>query len=115
MSDAAGQQEALGHGASPAPVRRLREARGSAVGWFLSVTHLQHVQQRRLSGVVEAEEQQLGVLVEQAERREDVVDCREAPFASASIPGGEGVGGAHTPVDNPHLGRRYEGDSFCCR
>lgn len=40
------------------------------------VTHLQHVQQRRLSGIVEAEEQQLGVLVEQAERREDVVDCR---------------------------------------
>lgn len=52
------------------------------------VTHLQHVQQRRLSGVVEAEEQQLGVLVEQAKRREDVVDCGEAPLMSASLPGG---------------------------
>jgi len=34
----------------------------------------QHVQQRRLSGIVETQEQQLGVLVEQAERRQDVVD-----------------------------------------
>lgn len=52
------------------------------------VTHLQHVQQRRLSGIVEAEEQQLGVLVEQAERREDVVDCmwRKNSFMSASCP-----------------------------
>lgn len=37
---------------------------------------LQHVEQRRLAGIVEAQEQQLGVLVEQAERREDVVDYR---------------------------------------
>lgn len=52
------------------------------------VTHLQHVQQRRLSGIVEAEEQQLGVLVEQAERREDVVNCRgeRRTFMSASCP-----------------------------
>jgi hypothetical protein len=40
---------------------------------------LEHVEQRRLSGIVKTEEQQLGVLVEQAERREDVENCvREA-------------------------------------
>lgn len=45
-----------------APIRLL-----GGVTWVVVVTHLQHVQQRCLSGVVEAEEQQLGVLVEQAE------------------------------------------------
>ena len=39
---------------------------------------LEHVEQRRLSGIVETEEQQLGVLVEQAERRQDVVDWKIA-------------------------------------
>lgn len=58
------------------------------VGGGSLVTHLQHVQQRRLSGVVEAEEQQLGVLVEQAERRENVVDCEEeAPSCQPAVPG----------------------------
>lgn len=38
------------------------------------ITHLQHVQQRRLARIVETEEQQLGVLVQQAERGEDIVD-----------------------------------------
>lgn len=54
------------------------------------VTHLQHVQQCGLSSIVEAEEQQLGVLVEQAERREDVVDCRgeRRTIMSASCPHG---------------------------
>lgn len=37
-------------------------------------TYLQHVQQRRLARVVEAQEQQLGVLVQEAEGGEDVVD-----------------------------------------
>lgn len=55
----------------PLPVRR------SSSGHRGVVTHLEHVQQGRLAGVVEAEEQQLGVLVQQAERREDVVDCRK--------------------------------------
>lgn len=65
--------------------------------WVLgSVTHLQHVQQRRLSGIVEAEEQQFSVLVEQTERREDVVDCGEAHLMSASCPGVEGVGSTYT-------------------
>ncbi len=36
---------------------------------------LEHVEQRRLAGIVEAQEQQLGVLVEQAERRQEVGDC----------------------------------------
>ena len=82
------------------------------------LAHLQHMQQRRLAGIVEAEEQQLGVLVEQAERREDVVDCRggRRTFMSASCPRGwvEGRRKAtqHTPVDNPHLGRRCEAASF---
>lgn len=65
--------------------------------WVVGLlTHLQHVQQRRLSGVVEAEEQQLGMLVEQAERREDVVDCGEPPLMSASCPVVEGVGSTYT-------------------
>lgn len=33
---------------------------------FLSATYLQHVKQRGLSSIVEAQEEQLGVLVEQA-------------------------------------------------
>lgn len=81
------------------------------------MTHLQHVQQSRLSGVVETEEQQLGVLVKQAERREDVVDCRgkNTISVSASGPGAARTrtcGKQHTPVDNPHLGRRCEAVSF---
>lgn len=42
---------------------------------LVGFTHLQHVQQGRLSGVVETEEQQLCVLVEQAEGGENIVDC----------------------------------------
>jgi hypothetical protein len=38
-------------------------------------THLQHVQQRSLSGIIETEEKQLSVLVQQAERRQNIVDC----------------------------------------
>lgn len=34
----------------------------------------EHVQQRRLAGIVEAKEEQLGVLVEQAQRGENVPD-----------------------------------------
>lgn len=45
------------------------------IGWLGAFTHLQHVQQGRLSSVVEAEEQQLRVLVEQAEGGQDIVDC----------------------------------------
>jgi hypothetical protein len=36
---------------------------------------LQHVQQRRLACVVEAEEQQLGVLVREAQVGQDLPDC----------------------------------------
>jgi hypothetical protein len=32
------------------------------------------VQECRLSGIVETEEEELGVLVQQAERREDIID-----------------------------------------
>lgn len=45
-------------------------------------THLQHVQKGRLSGIVEAEEEELGVLVEQAEGGQDIVDCAEGPSAT---------------------------------
>lgn len=41
------------------------------------ITHLQHVQERRLAGVIKAEEQQLGVLVQQPEGGEDIVDWTE--------------------------------------
>lgn len=37
-------------------------------------TYLEHVKQRGLSGVIEAQEEQLGVFVEQTQRRQDVVD-----------------------------------------
>lgn len=56
------------------------------------VTHLQHVEQRRLSGIVETEEQQLGVLVEQAERREDVVDCERTHIRVSQLARGEDSG-----------------------
>lgn len=52
------------------PAHPVRHFRGTVGSWVVGgswMTHLQHVQQRRLSGIVEAEEQQLGVLVEQAE------------------------------------------------
>lgn len=41
---------------------------------FLSATYLQHVQQRGLSGIVEAQEEQLGVLVEQPQGGQHIVD-----------------------------------------
>lgn len=41
---------------------------------FLSATYLQHVKQRGLSGIVEAQEEQLGVLVEQAQGGQHIVD-----------------------------------------
>lgn len=37
-------------------------------------THLQHVQQCRLASIVETQEEQLGVLVQQAQRGEDIVN-----------------------------------------
>jgi hypothetical protein len=68
-------------------------------------THLEHVKKGRLAGVVKTQEQQLGVLVQQAEAGEDIVDysessrqmsARDAPMMPRS---GEGE---HTPVDYPH-------------
>lgn len=54
-------------------------------------THLQHMQQSRLSRVVEPEEEELGVFVEQAQRGEDVVDwC--AVSASIDMAKGRGDG-----------------------
>jgi len=41
---------------------------------FLSATYLQHVKQRGLSGIVETQEEQLGVLVEQAQGGQHIVD-----------------------------------------
>lgn len=38
-------------------------------------THLQHVQEGGLAGVVETKEEQLGVLVQQPKGGEDIVDC----------------------------------------
>lgn len=36
---------------------------------------LQHMEERGLSGIVETKEKELGMLVQQAERRENIVDC----------------------------------------
>lgn len=79
----------------------------------MAVTHLQHVQQGRLSGIIETEEQQLGVLVEKAEGGENVVDytvvsrnvslCFPASYLSCHATLVEGCAREHTPVDNPHL------------
>lgn len=41
----------------------------------LGQTHLQHVQQGGLACIVEAEEQKLGVLVQEAKRGQNIVDC----------------------------------------
>lgn len=41
---------------------------------FLLATYLQHVKQRGLSGIVETQEEQLGVLVEQAQGGQHIVD-----------------------------------------
>lgn len=41
---------------------------------LLSATYLEHVKQRGLSGIIEAQEQQLGVFVEQTQRGQNVVD-----------------------------------------
>ena len=37
-------------------------------------THLQHVQKSGLASIIEAEEKQLGVFIQQAERGQDVPD-----------------------------------------
>ena len=39
------------------------------------------MQKSRLSGIVEAEEEELGVLVEQAEGGQDIVDCAEGTIS----------------------------------
>ena len=41
---------------------------------FVLFPNLQHVQQRRLAGIVQPEEEELGVLIGQAERGQDVPD-----------------------------------------
>lgn len=46
---------------------------------------LEHVQQRRLARVVEAEEQQLGVLVHESEAGQHIVDCRLCAGVSARL------------------------------
>ena len=48
------------------------------------------MQKGRLSGIVKAEEEELGVLVEQAEGGQDIVDCAEATISDC-IPSIDGV------------------------
>jgi hypothetical protein len=48
---------------------------------------LQHVEERRLASIIEAEEKQFGVLVQQAELRQDVIDCDWSRTKSASQSG----------------------------
>lgn len=50
------------------------------------VTHLEHVQQRRLAGVIETEEQQLGVLVQQAQAGEHIPDCQSRHMSAKVLP-----------------------------
>lgn len=51
------------------------------------------MQEGRLSSIVETEEQKLGVLVEQAKRRQDVVDCISSPPHTSVKNGLKGHGG----------------------
>lgn len=48
--------------------------------------YLQHVQERRLSRIIESKEQKFGVFVEQAQGCQDIVDYRQScishPFLS---------------------------------
>lgn len=48
-------------------------------------TNLQHVQESGLAGVVETEEEQFGVLVQQAEGGEDIVDCRDQQVSISGL------------------------------
>lgn len=103
---------------------------------------LEHVQQRRLARVVEAEEQQLGVLVHESEAGQHIVDCRLCAGVSARLSSrvvvvvhiitshspcrdrkegdmsvdGKGkswTGRLRTPVDYPHLDCRSVGRRGC--
>ena len=44
---------------------------------MMPIAHLQHVQKRRFARVVQAEEEELSVLVEQAQRGEHVPDWEQ--------------------------------------
>lgn len=48
-------------------------------------THLQHVEQGSLSGVIQTEEKELGVLVEQAKGGQHIVDYRGRACQSSCI------------------------------
>jgi hypothetical protein len=48
-------------------------------------THLEHVKKGRLASVIKTQEQQLGVLVQQAEAGEDIVDYSESTPANVSL------------------------------
>ena len=47
--------------------------------------YLEHVQQRRLASVIETKEQELGVLVHQAQRGQDVVNCEEKHVSARGL------------------------------
>lgn len=107
--------------ASPPLVSRSHPAHSRRREWCSGgQTYLQHVQQRRLARVVQTEEKELGVFVQQTERRKHVPDCAASAhivscclLASArEVDGagrGEGRTGGLTPVDDPH-GCRYLGE-----
>lgn len=78
-------------------------------------SYLQHVQQSRLSGVIESKEQKFGMFVEQAQGCQDVVDyfitiplasiflflCPQKPRCVETLDA-RYDGRRLTPVDNPH-------------
>lgn len=45
---------------------------------------LEHVQQRRLPGIVESEEQEFGVLVEKSKAGQNVVNCMTSRVSQSS-------------------------------
>jgi hypothetical protein len=66
-------------------------------------SYLQHVQQSRLSGIVETKEEQLGVLIEESQGGQDVPDYHistSAYFHGRSHPW---HGSSRTPTDHPHI------------
>lgn len=64
---------------------------------------LEHVEQGCLAGVVKAEEEQLGVLVPQAKRGEDVLDWAGSVSTRQRRSEGRSTEGRRTPVEDPHL------------
>jgi hypothetical protein len=67
------------------------------------------MQQSRLSGIIQTEEQEFGMLVQESQRRKSIPDCGKMKVSVLSLKRlslafGDFPEDLLTPVDNPHLG-----------